>query len=229
MRKIKTLAMTKQLSSPRVLCLLGGLAGILGVLMIGTSFGINAGPPLGATEEQLVSFGRQHYASILWGAWLQAVGPVLIIFFAFTIVQLAGATQRLAGWMTMFGATILMMVSLTEVIFYVSALFSNPVTMGLISNEIAHAVQHLYFIVAAPALFLPLGIVVLSSSVLPRIFGYLALILGAAFVVLGITSLHSLILSSAVTSLAAIQALWWMAGAITVMIRSRKISASIYL
>jgi hypothetical protein len=48
----------------------------------------------------------------LWGSWLQAVGPLLNVLFAFAIVCLAGATTRLAGWMTMFGGTILMMVSL---------------------------------------------------------------------------------------------------------------------
>ena len=41
-----------------------------------------------------------------------------------------------------------------------------------------HSVQHLWFI-AAPALFLPLGLVILGSGVLPRILGYLALVLAA--------------------------------------------------
>jgi hypothetical protein len=72
----------------------------------------------------LVKFGQQHSATILWGAWFQAVGPVLIVLFAFALVHLAGATQRLAGWMTFFGATILMTVSLIEITFYISAL--NP-------------------------------------------------------------------------------------------------------
>ena len=211
--------------STRTLCILSGIAGILGVLMIGTSFGINAGPPPDATAEQLVAFGQTHFKAILQGAWLQAVGPWLIIFFALTLVHLAGAFHRLSGWMTLFGAMVLMMVSLAEVVFYIAALFTEPPTMALISNEIAHAIQHLYFIVAAPSLFLPLGVVVLSSSILPRTFGYLALILGAAFFVLGMTSLFSLLLSSAVTSLAAIQAFWWAAAAIALIVRSKKIAA----
>ena len=59
------------------------------------------------------------------GAWLQAVGPLLIVLFAFAIVSLAGATSRFAGWMTMFGGILLMVVSLIEVVFYISAL-SGP-------------------------------------------------------------------------------------------------------
>src|SRR5271167_5024596 len=75
--------------------------------------------------------------------------------FAFSLVHLAGATQRLAGWMTFFGATILMTVSLIEITFYISALHPDPATMPSISLIFISAVQHLYFIVAAPALFLP--------------------------------------------------------------------------
>ena len=114
--------------------MLSALSGIVGVIMLIMSFSINPGPPSNATSAQLTAFGNQYYTSILWGAWLQAVGPLLIVLFAFAIVCLAGATTRLAGWMTLFGGTILMMVSLVEITFYMSALYSNPATMGLISR-----------------------------------------------------------------------------------------------
>jgi hypothetical protein len=42
------------------------------------SFNINPGPPPGATTPELVKFGEQHYSSVLLGAWLQAVGPLLM-------------------------------------------------------------------------------------------------------------------------------------------------------
>jgi hypothetical protein len=102
------------------------------------------------------------------------------VLFAFALVHLAGAAQRLAGWMTLFGATILMAVSLIEVTLYISALNADPPMMPSISLKLISAVQHLYFMVAAPALFLPLGMVLVSCPVLPRIFGYLALLLAAA-------------------------------------------------
>ena len=87
----------------------------------------------------------------------KVVGPVLIVLFAFSLVHLAGATQRLSGWMTFFGPTILMTVSLAEITFYISALHADPATMPYINLVPISAVQHLYFIVAAPRLFLPLG------------------------------------------------------------------------
>ena len=210
--------------STRLFQILSALSGIAGVIMLITSFSINPGPPSNATSAQLIAFGNQYYTSILWGAWLQAVGPLLTVLFAIAIVCLAGATTRLAGWMTMFGGAILMMVSLFEIVFYMSTLDRNPATMVLISQDLIHAVQHLYFIVAAPALFLPLGIVILGSRVLPRVFGYLALVLGATFVILGVVSLYSLTLPAVVIAFAGLQTLWWLAAAIMLIVRTEKTS-----
>ena len=203
--------------------ILTGLSGIIGVVLLIVSFAINNGPPPGATYQEFVKFGQQNYAQVLWGAWLQAVGPILIVIFAFALVHLAGATQRLAGWMTFFGATILMIVSLMEVTFYSTALSTDPTTMPSISLTLISAVQHLYFIVAAPALFLPLGIVLVSSRILPRLFGHLALVLGTVFAVLGVIFLLRLTLPSAVTAFGGVQALWWLAAAITLIVRGAEI------
>jgi hypothetical protein len=112
------------------------------------------------------------------------------------------------------------MVSLVEITFYISALYSNPATMALISGDLIHAAQHLYFIVAAPALFLPLGVVILGSRVLPRVFGYLALALGAAFATLGVVTIFTLTLPALVLAFAGLQTLWWLAAAITLIVRA---------
>jgi hypothetical protein len=208
----------------RSFCFLSGLSGIVGVVLLMVSFGIAIPPPVGATRAELVQFGQQHYAGVLWGAWLQAVGPVFIVLFAFSLVHLAGATQRLAGWMTLFGATVLMTVSLIEITYYICALFPDPEVMTSISLKVISAVQHLYFIVAAPALFLPLGIVLVTSRILPRLFGYLALLLAATFAALGVAFLQTLMLPGAVTAFAGVQGLWWLGASITLVTRSGKIS-----
>ena len=206
-------------SSNRRFCLLSGLSGVAGVVMLGASFAINNGPPPDPDSSALLEFGRQHYASILWGAWLQAVGPALIVLFAFALVKLSGATQRLSGWMTFFGATVLMTVSLVEVTFYIGALNPHPPMMPSIALHLIYAVQHLYFVVAAPALFLPLGIVLLQSQVLPPVFAYLALLLAAVFAVLGVCYMMTMILPLWVTAIAGVQALWWLGAAVTLMVR----------
>jgi hypothetical protein len=220
--------MEKTLISKRTFCILSGLSGVAGVVLIVLSFTINSGPPPGATGVELVKFGQQNYATVLWGSWLQAVGPVFIVLFAFALVHLAGATQRLAGWMTFFGATILMTVSLIEITFYISALSPDPAIMPSISLKLISAVQHLYFIVAAPSLFLPLGLVLVGSPILPRLFGYLAFLLAAVFAALGIIFLLDLTLPGAVTAFAGVQAFWWLAAAITLMVRSGKIQNGVW-
>ena len=194
--------------------------------MLGISFAINTGPPAGTSGAQLTAFGQQHYDAISWGAWLQAVGPVLIAVFALAIVFLAGATTRLAGWMTLFGTAALMTVSLIEITGYIGALHTSPATMAEISYALIHSVQHLYFIVAAPALWLPLGLVILGSGVLPRILGYLALALAAGYALAGVLTLLDLTVPVAVQISASVQVLWWLAAAGTVIIRTRDVPSS---
>ena len=215
--------MNKYRISPRAFCLLGGTSGILGVLLLVLSFFINPGPPSGATVQELLEFGHQHIQTIRWGGWLQAVGPVFIVLFAFTLVYLSGATARISGWMTMFGASVLMTVSLIEITFYFGALFEEPSVMGPVGMDLINAVQHLYFIVAAPALFIPLGFVLSGSNVLPPILGLAAIALGILFALIGILTLQMPAIPMSVTSLGGIQVFWWLTASGILIFRARKI------
>lgn len=190
--------------------------------MIGLSFAINNGSPSGAGGAQLLEFAQRNYAQVLWGAWLQAVGPVLIVLFAFSLVHMAGAEHRLAGWMTFFGTASLMTVSLIEITFYISALHSQPPAIGPVSLGMISAVQHLYFVIAAPAVFLPLGIILRGSDVLPKLFGYLAIALAILFFALGAIYMLTLTLPDPVTALGAVQALWWLAAAVAIILRRNR-------
>ncbi len=149
------------------------------------SFAINYGPPL-VPGDGFAKFVRESYASILWGVGCKQ-GLVFIVLFAFASVCHCGSCSRLAdAWMT-FSAPALTMVSLIEITLYISALYP-PQTMTAISFEMIYSVQHLYFIVAAPALFIPLGLVLLRVRVLPRAFTLLALLLGIGFGIVGMAS-----------------------------------------
>lgn len=217
--------MAHSMKAKQLFCIVSALSGILGVLMLMISFSINAGPPLGSSGAELVRFAEQFKESVLWGAWLQAVGPVFIVLFAFALVHLCRAERRLAGWMTFFGATVLMTVNLIEVTFYIVSLFTDPPRMSEVGIRLIESVQHLYFIIAAPALFLPLGTILVRSRIIPRVLGYLALALGGAFALIGMVSLRTLALPASVTSLGSIQALWWLAAAFSLLFCSRSISA----
>lgn len=217
--------MIQSIKAKRSFCILSALSGIAGVLMLIASFSINAGPPPGSSEAQLARFIEQSYRSVLWGAWLQAVGPIFIVLFAFALVHLCGAERRLSGWMTFFGATTLMTVNLIEVTFYVCALFTNPPGVTEVGIRLIDSVQHLYFVVCAPAVFLPLGIVLIRSRLIPRILGYFAVGLGGFFALVGMASLQTLALPASVTALGSIQALWWLAAAAALLLRSRGTAA----
>jgi len=79
---------------------------------------------------------------------------------------------------------------------------------------------------AAPALWLPLGLVILGSHVLPRILGYLALALAAGYALAGVVTLLDLTVPVAVQISASVQVLWWLAAAGTFIVRAREVPSS---
>ena len=90
----------------------------------------------------------------------------------------------------------------------------------IITFLIAKIILGGYWLMLAPVLFLPLGIVLLSSQVRRGLFGYVVLLVAVAFAALGVILLLTLTLPNAVTALAGVQAIWWLATAITLVARS---------
>jgi hypothetical protein len=58
------------------------------------------------------------------------------------------------------------------------------------------------------------------------VFGYLAIALGAAFVILGVVYLFDLTLPLLVQAFAGVQAFWWLAAAIVLIVRPEKTSST---
>ncbi|GCE23107.1 hypothetical protein [Dictyobacter kobayashii] len=205
--------------STRLFSILAALGCILGVVFLFISFSLNPTPPTDPT--QLAAFGKQYHNDILVGAWLQAISPLLIIFFVLAILQLAKATTRFAGLATLLGGGIFMVVDLLEVTFYLGAANAHNLTTALISLSFVNAVQHLYSIIAAPALIIPLGVVIIGSPVLPRVLGYAAIIIGSLFAILGVVFLFTPVVDgvAALAILEAVEELWFPIAAITLLIR----------
>ena len=107
--------------SVRYCHILTGVCGLLGPVILVASFFINPGPPADYTITQLRDFAVQHHDGIVFGGWLQGMGSLLIVLFAIALVHLAGATHRLAGWITLLAGATILMVSLVEVTFYLGA------------------------------------------------------------------------------------------------------------
>ena len=198
------------------------LCGMLGPVTLVSSFVINPAPPVTATIEQLRSFAVEHQTTIVLGGWLQGVGSLLIVLFSLGLVHLAGATHRFAGWATALAGATILMVSLVEVTFYLAAAhaaITGDLTTGLVSNALIKAVQHVFLI--APALLIPLGIVLIGSPLLPRTLGYLALLLGVTLQVFGLVGLFNL-LQPVIDKVLIVQALWFVAAATALLLRATR-------
>jgi hypothetical protein len=90
----------------------------------------------------------------------------------------------------------------------------------IITFLIAKIILGGYWLMLAPALFLPLGTVLLNWQALRGSLGYVALFLSVGFASLGATLLLSLTLPDAVTALAGVLAIGSLAAAITHLARS---------
>jgi len=58
--------------------------------------------------------------------------------------------------------------------------------------------------------------------VLPKLFGYLAMALAILFFSLGMIYMLTLTLPDSVTALGAVQAVWWLAAAVAVILRGSR-------
>ncbi len=213
--------------SARTFVRLNALVGLVGVVMVIVSHNINSIPLQDQpTHAQLAAFGAASHVQIMIVAWLQAVGTVLCVFFAIALVHLAHATQRFSGWLTLFGGLLLAETSLVEAAFFVSATTGAQPTINLIILDLIHAIHRMYYIVVVPALFFPLGAVLLSSRTLPSAFGYAAIGLAILFAALGIADLF-LQLPIVDDVVRTLQMVWWLLAPIALLVRAGKFSAKI--
>ncbi len=210
--------------SGRQFRLLAALCGIIGPVTLVGWFFINPGPAADASVPALAEFARRHHITIVLGGWLQGMGSLLLVIFALALVHLAGATHWFSGWLTLLAGASILAVSFVEITFYLGAVqgaANADVASGLASDNLRKAVQHVFLI--APALLLPLGMVLLCSQVLPRVLAYLALALGATLQILGLVGLFH-VLQPVIDVVLIVQALWFVAAAIALIVRPGKAS-----
>jgi len=203
---------------PKIFQRLSALCGVVGVVLLVTSFIINPSPGPNPTAHELAVFGNSHHETIFLGAWLQAVSPFLIMIFALGSIRLVGATNSFPGQLTLVGFVVLIVVSLLEVVFYLGAATGDPATSGLMSLLLIRATQHLFSLAAAPAVFLPFAVVILQTCALPRVFGYTGFVLGFLFAALGPVALFQPI-QYLVDDLAYAQGMWWLIAALVQLFR----------
>jgi hypothetical protein len=168
--------------STRLFSILTALTGILAVPLLYLSFNLAPMPPTDPTK--LMVYAQQYHNGLVYGGYLQAAMPFVIVLFSIAIVHLAGATTRFAGWATVLGGISLIILALLEGSLFIFCAFTNSVDVGLIGINLIHALQHFYM-AASSALIIPLGIVIVQTRVLPRILGYIAVATGVVSLILG--------------------------------------------
>jgi hypothetical protein len=202
-----------------------GLCGLAGSLLLVGSFRMNPAPPPGMGTAALAAWAAPHEGLILLGGWAQGIGSLLIVIFALAVAELGGDASPFGRRLTMLAGATILMVSLMEIVFYLAAaraIATKDLLLGMVADGLIRAVQHVFLI--APALLLPLGVVVLKSGVLPRAFGYAALAFGAILQAFGLAGLIWN-LQGVVDVVLIAQSVWFVLAGATLVLRQGGVAA----
>jgi hypothetical protein len=199
------------------------LCGILGVVILSLYFAAPfPQPPASATVEQIADTANKYSTLLLLGGWLQITGTMLAAVFFVGLVYLSRAITRLAGMLTLFAAAVLLSTSLLEATLLMNVSYAtangHPQT-ALNSWDLMTMFIHVFPIGPAPLSYLSLGALLLGASTLPRVFGYLALLLGAAFALVGFLGLFIPAVNYGVIALLIAQELWILVAGVTLLVR----------
>jgi hypothetical protein len=210
--------------------MIAAVCGVIGVLMLTAHFFIPAALPQdSAGLARISAFLREHHDSILISAWLQVAGGTLYVLFILAIVQLAGATTRFAGRVTTLAGTVLVSLTLVDTALVIAAVQAAAqghthtlrTSFDLVAGPNNDAVGRSFLI--APAILMPLGIVILQTRLMARSFGYVALAFGAASQVLGLVGLFSKVAFADINpAVLGLENLWLILIAITLVRTARE-------
>jgi hypothetical protein len=208
--------------------ILVAIAGILGVVLLSAYFAAPfPQPPASATVDQIAETANKYSTLLLIGGWLQITGTMLASIFFIGLVYLSRAITRLSGMLTLFAAAVLLSTSLLEATLLMDVAYAtangHPQT-ALSSWDLMTMFIHIFPIGPASLSYLALGALLLGSSLLPRLFGYLALLLGIAFAVVGFLGLLVPAVNFGIIALLVAQELWILAAGITLLARRGSVS-----
>jgi hypothetical protein len=213
---------------------LAGAAGFAGAVALGLSFGVLPSPPaLTAPLAALTSYGAAHQHILMAAAWLEGTGTALYVIFVLALVHLAGARAGLAGRVTALASAVVLAVSLVYDVTLIAiaqsaALGGRQTTTALVAYGLFAATEHVFLLV--PPLFLPLGLILMRTAILPRVFALVAVTFGVIAPVLGLAGLFTVTannngaVGAAINVLVAAEALWIIAASLTLPLRKPQAS-----
>jgi hypothetical protein len=104
-----------------------------------------------------------------------------------------------------------------------AALGGQQTTTALVAYGLFAATEHVFLLV--PPLFLPLGLILLRTAILPRLFALLAVTFGVIAPFLGVAGLFTVTannngpVGAAINTLVAAEAIWIIAASLTLPLR----------
>jgi len=214
-------------TADRALRRLAAFCGVAGPVLLTVYFAAPAflsWPYAGASVDQLTAYALSHQSLFYAGAWFQATGTLLSVIFFLAIVQLAGATTRLAGLLLIVASTALLALVLVDAALLVAvpmAAAGGDKATVVTTFDLSNGVFVRVFPLAPSSVsYMALGVVILGTRLLHRWLGYTAIGLGIAFELAGMIAVLSTVGLILVIVLAAGQELWIITSAIALW-RSR--------
>lgn len=202
---------------------LTALAGVLGTAALGVYYStvLVPLPADNATAAQVMSLGLHYRTPILIDVALQTGGSALSVVFVLALIHLAGAAHRLAGRLTIVAGAVVLGLALAEGTFalgVVQAATNGHPQAALACFDLTNVFIHIFLL--APSLFLLLGLALWKTTILPRLFSPLALLLGLAFQTLGLVGLVNTTAVSLVIVILIVQEVWTVAAALALALRA---------
>lgn len=145
---------------------------------------------------QLRDLVTKHRSAIFLDAWLMGIGSFLSVIFYVGLVYISGAIIRFSGLLTIIASAAVLAVALVDVTFMVeaanAAILGHTDTTNVAFDFIAggsEAFDYTFIFGPAPMLLTSIGVVLLRSDIIPRFFGYAAIVVGIMFFIAGLISI----------------------------------------
>jgi hypothetical protein len=204
---------------------LAGLCGIAGPVILVASLAMHPSPPPGLAPAALAAWAEPRTGFLLLDGAMHGVGSLLIVIFALALVRLSGAAHGFMGWLTQFAGATILMISLIEVTFYLTAaqaIAGGDAASDLIGDGVDRAVQH---VSTLPALLLPLAAVVLRTRVLARSFAWSGLAIGTGLQILALAGVFG-VTQPVADVMVIVQSAWFAAAGAALALSAQKLAGA---
>jgi hypothetical protein len=200
---------------------LAAVFGLLGPLLLVAYFVapfLLSWPLAGGTPDQLTAYALKHQTTFYAGAWLQTTGTLLCVVFFVALVRLARVESSLAGMLVLVGSACLLTVVVIEsaltVAVPIAAADGDAATVSTTFTLVNGVFVRVFPLAPSSATYIALGLVLLSSDVVHRWFGYAALAIGIAFEIAGAAAVFVGAIAIVLAVLGVGQAIWVISAAV---------------